>query len=66
MIYYFDNSALVWLFNNEQGSTHVQEIVNNSANDIWVLELAMIELMRAVYRKYRNNEIREADLDKIQ
>lgn len=66
MIYYFDTSALVKLFSNEPGSTEVKEIVNISANEIWVLELALVELMSAVYRKFRNNEIPEADLAKIQ
>ncbi len=66
MIYYFDTSALVKLFSIEAGSKQVKEIVNNGANEIWVLELALIELTSAVYRKFRNNEIREADLEKIQ
>lgn len=33
---------------------------------MWVLELALIELLSAVYRKYRNNEIPEENLDPIQ
>jgi uncharacterized protein len=63
---FFDTSALVKLFSNETGSETVKELVTNSANHIYVLDLALIELLSAVYRKYRNNEIPEENLGKIQ
>lgn len=66
MNYYFDTSALVKLFSNEHGSEKVKELVNNPENEIWVLELALIELLSAVFRKYRNHEIDEMKLSQIQ
>jgi len=57
MIHFFDTSALVKLFSNEPGSKRVQEIVLNTSNETVILELAEIELLSAVYRKYRNSEI---------
>ncbi|MBE0638576.1 MAG: type II toxin-antitoxin system VapC family toxin [Bacteroidales bacterium] len=66
MTYYFDTSALVKLFSNEAGSNKVKEIIDNPSNDIWVLELALVELMCAVFRKYRNHEINEQNLQRIE
>ena len=58
---FFDTSALVKLFSYEAGSETVKELVTN-----YVLDLALIELQSAVYRKYRNNQIPEENLEKIQ
>ena len=66
MMLFFDTSALVKLFNNEEGSETVKQLVTNLSNDIFVLELALIELQGAIYRKFRNNEIPEENLEKIQ
>ncbi len=63
---FFDTSALVKLFSNEAGSETVKELVTNPANNIYVLDLALIELQSAVYRKYRNKQIPEENLEKIQ
>jgi len=43
---FFDTSALVKLFSNEQGSETVKELVTNPANPIYALDLAVIELQR--------------------
>jgi uncharacterized protein len=66
MSHYLDTSALVKLFSTEPGSEKIKELVNNPENEIWVLELALIELLSAVFRKYRNNEIDERKLSQIQ
>ena len=66
MICYFDTSALVKLFNTESGSEKVKELIDNPENEVWVLELALVELLSAVFRKYRNMEVKEEDLEKIQ
>ena len=66
MILYFDTSALVKLFSREHGSIKVRRLVLNPDNQIWVLELALIELLCALFRKYRNNEIPQKDLELIQ
>ncbi len=65
MICYFDTSALVKLFSTESGSEKVKELIDNPENEVWVLELALVELLCAVFRKYRNLEIKEEDLEKI-
>ena len=60
---YFDTSALAKLFlENEDGSETVTKLVNNSANIVWVLELARIEFHSAVYRRYRTGELNDAML----
>ncbi len=66
MICFFDTSALVKLFSLEDGSEKVKGIILDPNNEIWVLELAMVELISAVFRKYRNDEIKESHLEKIQ
>ncbi len=66
MMLFFDTSALVKLFNNEEGSETVKELVTNSANSINVIDLALVELQSAVYRRFRNKVIPEENLEKIQ
>jgi predicted nucleic acid-binding protein len=65
MTLYFDTSALVKLFSDEQGSKLVRRLISNPSNAIWVLELALIEMICTVYRKHRNNEIHEDSLETI-
>jgi len=66
MTLFFDTSALVKLFSNEEGSEAVKKLVTNPLNSISVLDLALIELQSAIHRKYRNNKIPEENLEKIQ
>ncbi len=66
MIIFFDTSALVKLFSRERGSEAVKQLVTKPQNEIWVLELAQIEILCAVYRKARNNEIAKEVLSEIQ
>ena len=66
MILYFDTSSLVKLFNREHGSLKVSRLVLDPDNQIWVLELALIELLSALFRKHRNNEISQNNLELIQ
>jgi predicted nucleic acid-binding protein len=54
---YFDTSAIVKLFSVESGTEEVEKLINEPKNEIWLLELAETELISAVYRKLRNNEI---------
>src|SRR5690606_14052677 len=65
MMLYFDTSALVKLFSDEQGSKLVRRLISNPSNAIWVLELALIEMICTVYRKHRNNEVHEDSLETI-
>lgn len=66
MILYFDTSALVKLFSEEKGSEQVKELINDPTNEIWVLELALIELISATFRKYRDRQIDGSNLSQIQ
>jgi len=66
MIHYFDTSALVKLFSNESGSKQVKELIVNDSNETVLLELAEVEILSAVYRKFRNNEIPEVNIIPIQ
>lgn len=59
MILYFDTSALVKLFSMEKGSDEVKALISDKSNQIWVSELALVELICAVYRKFRNHELPE-------
>lgn len=56
MIYYFDTSALVKVYHTEAGSVTVQQIYRGT-NEIIISELAKIEYLSTVHRKYREREI---------
>ena len=62
MTFYFDTSALVKLFHEEEGSQNVTRIINANENEIWISELARIEFLSAIFRRYRNNEIGDQEL----
>ena len=66
MILFFDTSSLVKLFSKESGSEKVKKLVSAPDNEIIVIELACAEIISALYRKYRNNELAEEKLDAIQ
>lgn len=63
MKYFFDTSALVKLFQVENGSEKVEEIVTDPDNDLWVLDLVRIEFLSSIYRRYRNKDISEKDVE---
>ena len=65
MILFFDTSALVKLFSNETGSDTVKKLVSDQNNEVWVLELAHVEILCAMYRKARNKEIQKEKLSDI-
>jgi len=60
--FYFDTSALVKLFHEEEGSETVMRIINSNDSEIWISELARIEFLSAVFRRYRNKEIGDQEL----
>ena len=62
---YFDTSAIVKLFSVESGTEEVEKLINEPKNEIWLLELAETELISAVYRKLRNNEIPQEKIFQI-
>lgn len=56
MSYYFDTSALVKIYHTEPGSATVQPIYRGT-EEIFISELAKIECLSTVSRKYREGEI---------
>ncbi|KKO18913.1 MAG: type II toxin-antitoxin system VapC family toxin [Candidatus Brocadia sp.] len=54
---FFDTSALVKYFHEEEGTTIVTKLINSKENKIWVLDLFRLEFISALYRRFRNNEI---------
>lgn len=59
MILFFDTSALVKFFHEEEGTETVTQLINSSDNKIYVLDLCKLEFFSALYRRFRNNEIDE-------
>ncbi len=59
---FFDSSALVKLFHEEDGTAQVTEWVEDPANVIWILDLARLEFASALHRRFRNHEIEEQGL----
>ena len=60
---YFDTSALVKFFHVENGTDVVSRLLENKNNKIYVSELVKIEFLSALYRRFRNNEIKEKKLE---
>ncbi|MCH8317868.1 MAG: type II toxin-antitoxin system VapC family toxin [Bacteroidetes bacterium] len=60
---YVDSSALVKHFHEEQGSEKVTELLNDASNEIWISELVIIEFYSALFRRFRNKEIDEEELE---
>jgi predicted nucleic acid-binding protein len=56
---FLDTSALVKLFSDEAGSDSIKAFNDDPDNIIWISELASIELISAVFRKVRNNQLDE-------
>jgi uncharacterized protein len=59
---FFDTSALIKFFHEEKGSNVVTELIIAENNTIWILELAKLEFISALYRRYRNKEINDFQL----
>ncbi|MDH7577609.1 MAG: type II toxin-antitoxin system VapC family toxin [Bacillota bacterium] len=60
---FFDTSALIKFFHEEPGTEKVTDLINNPGNNIFVSDLARLEFISALYRRYRNNEIDEQSLN---
>jgi len=50
-------------FHVEEGTEQVTNLINNSNNEVWVLELARIEFISALFRKYRMKSINDNQLE---
>jgi predicted nucleic acid-binding protein len=59
---FLDTSAIVKYFHVEEGTEAVTALVQADDNDIWVSELAKIEFVSAVHKKYRMAQIDDKQL----
>ncbi len=59
---FFDTSALVKFYHNEEGTEQVTELITSANNSIWLLDLARLEFVSALFRRYRNGELNNANL----
>ena len=55
--YFFDTSALVKIYHKEVGTELVEEIYENPENTIYISHLTKVELISALCKKYRTNDI---------
>ncbi|MEW6609702.1 MAG: type II toxin-antitoxin system VapC family toxin [bacterium] len=60
---FIDSSALVKFFHKEEGSQRVTELIVSEDNEIWISEIAGVEFLSAVTRRFRNKEIDEENLN---
>ncbi len=60
---FFDTSALVKYFHEEEGADIVTQLIDNLDNDVWISELALIEFVSAMYKKYRARELSEREVE---
>jgi predicted nucleic acid-binding protein len=60
---FFDTSALVKYFHEEEGTDIVTSLIENTDHDVWISELALIEFVSAMYKKYRARELSKQDVE---
>lgn len=60
---FIDTSALVKYFHEEEGTSSVTEIINDADNDIYISELARLEFVSALHRRFRRGEINQENLE---
>jgi len=59
---FLDTSAIVKAFHNEQGTDVIVKLLSQKGLTIWISELTKIEYKSALYRRFNNKQISEADL----
>jgi predicted nucleic acid-binding protein len=60
---FFDTSALVKFFHDEEGTESVTELILDRNNQVWISELAQLEFKSSVFRRFRTGEITEEPLE---
>ena len=61
---FFDTSALVKFFHEEEGTPEVTSLIIAENNEIWISELARLEFISAIFRRARSGEITDDQLAK--
>lgn len=65
MNYYIDTSSLMKLYHKEDGTQNIINLYNSDSNII-ISELAKIEFISTIHRKYREEEITLDTLQEFQ
>lgn len=60
---FFDTSALVKFFHEEEGTGAVTDLILDANNQVWSSELARLEFLSTVFRRFRNKELDEKRLN---
>ena len=60
---FFDTSALVKIFHDEDGSQVIRDLLLDDNNVFWTLDIARIEYYSALFRRLRNKEIKKKNLE---
>ena len=60
---FFDTSALVKFFHEEEGTDIVTDLILKQNNEVWISELGRLEFISAVFRRFRNKELDEGQLN---
>ena len=60
---FFDTSALIKFFHKEEGTDAVSGLILNEENKTWISEAVEVEFLSALYRRFRNKEIDENELE---
>jgi uncharacterized protein with PIN domain len=63
MILFLDTSALVKVFHEEEGSEVITPLIKSKDNEVWISELARIEFLSAIFRRVRNREMNDQQLN---
>ena len=64
MKYYLDTSSLTKIYHPEEGSTHALELYKADAI-ICISELAVLEFLSTIHRRYREKEINSSSLEEL-
>lgn len=62
---FFDTSALIKYFHTEEGTDTVITLIQEKSHHSYILEIARVEMLSAVFRRYRNQEISDAQLEVV-
>lgn len=62
MNYFLDTSALVKYFHQEAGSDVVESVIDSGEHEIWTLDIARVEFLCSLHRRFREHNLSEADL----
>ena len=63
--YFLDSSAVIKLYQTEEGSAAVERIVSEADATRFIARLTLVEVQRALARRLRTQEISAQELDEL-